>query len=110
MNILEDLKNDQDYDVFQLSEYKVGYNQALEDIQDKYDSLCPKPSEFGDRNATECWALYPIRTLDYSYLRFNKGENSKGTEFAIDKIPLGLDYRLCVWSIEDAKRIWGKEE
>jgi hypothetical protein len=24
-------------------------------------------------------------------------------------IPLGLDWRFCCWSLDDAKRIWGEE-
>jgi len=93
-------------------------------IQREYDSLCPKPNQFRYHN-------YKYETVDWNYIAINNGKtwtrfikkpvltefgwrNANESEFyqtyLNEELPLGIDWRLCCWSIEDAKRIWGEEE
>lgn len=74
-------------------------------IQTEYDKLCPKPSEFGFRNATSC------KYTSYSTIKFNNETEDWHKRYYLDEaIPLGIDIRLCRWSIQDAKRIHGEQE
>jgi hypothetical protein len=112
-NILEKYRNEfqsSENDAYLKSLCNVGAKLLLNAIQAEYDKLCPRVEEFEKRGATHCWSLYPTNSNDsVQFIRFNKGDNNIGTEDYIDKIPLGLDFRLCRWSIDDAKRIWGEE-
>lgn len=101
-----------------------GMQDLSEAIQAEYDKLCPKPSEFKHQN-------YQYKTIDWNYISIDTEgimtrfiekpllsefgwANNYGDVFhqstSNKQIPLGLDWRLCCWSLEDAKRIHGVEE
>jgi hypothetical protein len=88
-------------------------NKAQIKIQKLYDKLCPKPSEF-----PEGFGWYAIEPdgeahfikvkpnlYDDSWIEINAGVKAH----KVVELPLGLDWRLCCWSLEDAKRIDGED-
>lgn len=113
-NIFEKLKVDMEDEISDLPYYRyyrLGYNQTIEDIQAEYNKLCPKPSEFPDEykwlsidadGQTLFWVTKPESSCDCWSNITSKVFYPKDIE-----IPLGIDWRLCCWSIEDAKQIHG---
>ena len=108
-NIFDKLKQEL-YETFRYAEEHEGCNALADAIQHEYDKLCPRPEEF----ETAQW--YAIDSDGQSAYFMDKPDYMCN-EFWImqedmmfgDKvtIPLGIDWRLCCWSIEDAKRIHG---
>jgi hypothetical protein len=88
-----------------------------EAIQAEYDALCPKPSEF-----PEGFSWYAIETYGHTYFMKVKPNlydycwiqvhevNASVKAHKVVKIPFGIDWRLCRYSLEDAKRIHGEDE
>lgn len=107
-NIFEKLKIPEG---MRLTKQRTSYNEAFEAIQAEYDKLCPRPSEFP--NGYEWfsidadgqglyWATKPEISCDCWINVTSRLFYPKDIQ-----IPVGLDWRLCRWSIDDAKRIHG---
>lgn len=87
-------------------------------IQQEYDSLCPKPSEFGDNKygSINCtYGLYFFKdkpNFEFSQwcIKSSYSIYDFGDCYGHRPIPIVLDWRLCVWSLDDAKRIWGEDK
>lgn len=121
MNILEELKECYPVENKHIVDFNAGWHECLEIIQAEYDSLCPKPSEFNQMteiNGLECiyFTIDADGTQTYHDTKPNSNNNMwEGDIDSIETIkrtdiPLGLDWRLCVWSLEDAKRIHGEKQ
>jgi hypothetical protein len=88
-------------------QYYTGGIIAIDHLRRQYDKLCPKPSEF----FADWVAINPNGEVLHSKSK-PKLKEAYG-EWAYDcyryelqkQLPLGIDWRLCCWSIEDAKRI-----
>lgn len=91
----------------------VGVNLLLDAIQAEYDKLCPRSEEFEnyqwcaiDRDGKSYFYYSkPMLNKFFCWVIFGDALNA-GKKITL---PLGLDWRLCCWSIEDAKRIHGEE-
>jgi len=93
-------------------------------IQAEYDSLCPKPSEFIYHNHdyetvewnyiaisnAEVWTRFMEKPLLTEFGWQNVNESEFYSTFLNESLPLGIDWRLCCWSLDDAKRIHGEDE
>jgi len=96
----------------QLFSYDLALEHFKESVQAEYDILCPKPSEFNNYDWTFInmggWIYTSAKKPIYDAATIY-GEDIHNIGRAI-YIPLGIDWRLCYWSIEDAKRIHGEDE
>lgn len=115
MNIIQKYKEKVDRKSAELQESEVndkalqleyesfirGQRSILDAIKTEYELLCPNPSEFIARNATKCEFLNPNK------IWFNNETRRYLSIYLDEDIPLGIDWRLCRWSIDDAKRIHG---
>jgi len=100
-----------------VEDYKAGWHECLKELQAEYDKLCPKPSEFPDGYE---WFSIDAHNLNIfhkekpkSYVRAVcwAADDERGIPEHISylkSVPLGLDWRLCCWSLDDAKRIHGE--
>jgi hypothetical protein len=109
-NILEKLKIPEG---MRLTKHRTSYNEALDHIQAEYDKLCPRVEEF--RNGCKFATIDPDGEIIFHINKptivsgwysepYPEYEPPHNVDF-----PLGLDWRLCRWSLDDAKRIWGEE-
>lgn len=78
-----------------------------------YDLLCPHPSVFDRYDCNyyaidsdgEAWFYHkPTKQYKCGHGGCSSGRSYEG-RFKVS-LPLGVDWRLCRWSIRDAKRIW----
>jgi hypothetical protein len=93
----------------------TGMHELEQAIQAEYEKLCPKPSEFeGIFNyitINVCGTVYKHH-LKPKINKSSKNSWKSTTCFVTQKcidLPLGIDWRLCCWSLEDSKRIWDEE-
>lgn len=89
-----------------------GLHELSEAIQAEYDKLCPELIYFRV-NSFEWFTISANGQTTFYKTEPQRGFNSwinhdNGVEGLIIPIPIGLDWRLCVWSIDDAKRIWSE--
>jgi len=94
----------------------VVLNEVQVQIDKLYDSLCPKPSEFPKDFGW--YAIEPDGEAHFIKVKPNLYDdswiemlevNAGVTAYKVITLPFGLDWRLCLWSIDDAKRIYGDE-
>jgi len=99
-----------------VEDYKAGWHECLKELQAEYDALCPKPSEFMfgyewytiDHDGSPYWSKEKPEITKHGMMYMSWGAPESIYGRGDVTIPLGLDWRLCCWSIEDAKRIWGE--
>ena len=94
--------------IFETIERTDDEESVFDRIQAEYDKLCPKPSEFKKRQSTECkYSAYEDRYL----FKSNSGNTwGKSMRYEAISLPYGIDWRLCKWTVEDAKRIHGEDK
>ena len=86
----------------------------LAELKSEYDKLCPKPSQFGewkyciiDENSHLRFFYSQLDSIRVSLQRDDYDTIRDNCDCV--KLPFGIDWRLCKWSLDDAKQIHGEQ-